>query len=81
MGEQASDYYVERYLYDLSSDPAETVNLVGRADYRSVAEDLREQLRERIIAAGEPNPEIHPFVDLATGSSDGETPRVTRCRS
>lgn len=61
MSEQRSEAYVERYLYDLASDPAERVNLVGRGDYRSVADDLRSRLRARIVEAGEPEPELHPF--------------------
>jgi arylsulfatase A-like enzyme len=44
----ASDEYVERYLYDLRADPHQQVNLVGRPDYRDVADELRERLRERI---------------------------------
>lgn len=46
--EAESDTYVERYLYDLHSDPYEQVNLVGRDDYRTVADDLRECLLDRI---------------------------------
>jgi arylsulfatase A-like enzyme len=49
------DQYVERYLYDLHADPHEEVNLVGRDDYRAVADRLRERLRERVVAVeGEP---------------------------
>jgi len=61
MGEPASETYVERYLYDLASDPAESVNLVGRADYRDVADALRERLGERMRDAGENGFEIVPF--------------------
>jgi arylsulfatase A-like enzyme len=47
--------YVERYLYDLAADPYEQTNLVGREEYREVADDLRRRLRERIEAVeGEP---------------------------
>lgn len=46
--EGGSDRYVERYLYDLRSDPYEQVNLVGRDDYREIADDLRERLLDRI---------------------------------
>lgn len=55
-----SDVYVERYLYDLAADPYEQVNLVGRSDYRSVAEELRERLRRRMETAGEPRAQILP---------------------
>ena len=44
------DEYVERYLYDLAADPYEGTNLVGREEYREVADDLRRRLRERIEA-------------------------------
>ena len=55
----SSDTYVERYLYDLRSDPHETVNLVGRAGrYRDVADQLGEALVRRIDAVGESRPEI-----------------------
>jgi arylsulfatase A-like enzyme len=42
------DEYVERYLYDLAADPYEQTNLVGRDDYRAVADELRRRLVERI---------------------------------
>ena len=61
MEEPSSDRYVERYLYDLRADPAEQTNLVGRPAYRGVADDLRERLAERMVAAGEERPEILPF--------------------
>jgi arylsulfatase A-like enzyme len=44
------DEYVERYLYDLAADPYEQTNLVGRSEYREVADNLRRRLRERIEA-------------------------------
>jgi len=55
-----SDVYVERYLYDLAADPYEQVNLVGRGDYRSVSDELREKLSTRMEAAGEARAEILP---------------------
>jgi len=51
--EPSSETYVERYLYDLANDPAEQVNLVGRDDYRGVADDLRARLRDRLGEIGE----------------------------
>jgi len=48
------DRYVERYLYDLDADPHQQVNLIGRNDYRDVADRLRERLAERIAAVEEP---------------------------
>ncbi|MFB6217885.1 MAG: sulfatase-like hydrolase/transferase [Halobacteriaceae archaeon] len=50
-GETAQpDRYLERYLYDNRADPAQRTNLVGRSDYRDVADDLRERLLARIAA-------------------------------
>lgn len=54
----ASDTYVEQYLYDLDADPFEQRNLVGQPAYRQVAEELRQLLRDRMVAAGEAAPEI-----------------------
>jgi len=34
------------------------VNLIGRREYRQVAEELRERLKRRMAAAGEEEPEI-----------------------
>lgn len=56
----ASEEYVERYLYDLHRDPAEHVNLAGRPGYRSVADELREKLREYIGTIEGSNPRIKP---------------------
>ena len=59
----ASDLYVDRYLYDRRADPAERINLVGRPEYEGVADELRERLADRMVAAGEDRPEIQPFHD------------------
>ena len=56
----ASDRYVERYLYDLASDPYELVNLAGRAEYREVADGLRERLLDRIESIEGDRPVIAP---------------------
>lgn len=48
MDEPKSDRYVERYLYDLAADPAERTNLVGRPEYRQIADHLQERLLDRI---------------------------------
>lgn len=58
---KSSDVYVERYLYDLARDPAETVNLVGRPDFRTVADDLRERLLTYIERVENESPEIKPY--------------------
>jgi arylsulfatase A-like enzyme len=52
--------YVERYLYDLHADPFEQVNLIGRAAYREIADDLMVRLKRRMVAAGEAEPTIVP---------------------
>jgi len=52
--------YVERYLYDLWADPHEQVNLVGRRDHRKVADEMRERLLARMVAAGERPAKIEP---------------------
>jgi arylsulfatase A-like enzyme len=53
-----SPSYVEQYMYDLEADPHEQRNLVGRPEYRAVADELREILLHRMVAAGESRPEI-----------------------
>jgi len=56
----ASKNYHEYQLYDQRSDPHELVNLAGRKEYREVAGRLRQALKKRIVASGEPEPEILP---------------------
>lgn len=55
----ASDEYVERYLYDLHADPHQRVNLVGRPDYRGIADELRERLCACIAKYEDRTAEIH----------------------
>jgi len=50
--------YVEQYLYDLETDPHEQENLVGRPEYRQVADQLAEMLAARMVAVGERAPTI-----------------------
>lgn len=50
--------YVESSLYDLDADPYELTNLVGLADYASIAAELRSRLIARMVEAGEDPPEI-----------------------
>jgi arylsulfatase A-like enzyme len=56
---RAATYY-EYQMYDQRADPNELVNLAGRKEYRAQADALRQQLKELLAAAGEPEPEIIP---------------------
>lgn len=58
--EAAAKTYHEYQFYDQRADPHELVNLAGRKEYRAKAEELREELKKLIAAAGEPEPEIVP---------------------
>jgi arylsulfatase A-like enzyme len=58
--EQAAKTYTEYQIYDQRADPNELVNLAGRKEYRAKADELREQLKKLLKAAGEPEPEIAP---------------------
>jgi arylsulfatase A-like enzyme len=53
--------YQDFALYSIAGDPAELVNLVGRPEYEHVADQLREELQQRIVAAGEPETIITPI--------------------
>lgn len=59
-GDPASKVYHEYQMYDQRADPNEHVNLAGRQEYRAKAKELREELKELMIAAGEPAPTILP---------------------
>jgi len=54
-------HYQDFALYSIAGDPAELVNLVGRAEYKQVADQLRGELQKRIVAAGEPEAIIKPI--------------------
>jgi arylsulfatase A-like enzyme len=56
-----SKTYQDFALYSIAGDPAETVNLVGRPEYKDIADQLREELRKRIVAAGEAEATITPI--------------------
>jgi arylsulfatase A-like enzyme len=58
--EKAATTYHEYQMYDQRADPAELVNLAGRKEYRAKADELRDELKKLIVAAGEPDPEILP---------------------
>jgi arylsulfatase A-like enzyme len=57
--------YQDFALYSLSGDPYEQVNLVGRERYREVCSHLREDLKRRIVANGEPEPTITAVLQYA----------------
>jgi arylsulfatase A-like enzyme len=58
--EPAAATYHEYQLYDQRADPHELVNLAGRKEYRTQADDLNGKLKKLMVAAGEPEPEIVP---------------------
>ncbi len=58
--EPHSAEYTERFLYDLASDPDEHVNLIGRPDFRKIANELQGRLIEQMTAVGEPRPKVTP---------------------
>ncbi len=58
--EPSSTNYHEYQLYDQRNDPHELVNLAGRKEYRAIADECGEQLKELMAQAGEPEPEIVP---------------------
>ncbi|MHB1700380.1 MAG: sulfatase-like hydrolase/transferase [Acidobacteriaceae bacterium] len=55
-----SDHYVEYQMYNQASDPFEQVNLAGRKEFRSVSDQLRNELRIMMQMAGEPPAQIDP---------------------
>jgi arylsulfatase A-like enzyme len=60
-----SKNYVDFAMYQLGSDPYQKLNLIGRPEYKEIANQLREELKKRIVANGEPEPTIkaaHYFV-------------------
>lgn len=59
--------YVEQYLYDLEADPYELTNLIGLESHREAADVLRTRLLRRMVAAGEPAPEIVPAAPRPSG--------------
>ena len=58
--EKFSDHYVEYQMYNQASDPFEQVNLAGRKEFRSIADQLRNELKIMMQMAGEPPAEIDP---------------------
>ncbi len=58
--EPASTNYHEYQLYDQRNDPHELVNLAGRKEFREKSNELREELKKLMVAAGEAEPDIAP---------------------
>jgi arylsulfatase A-like enzyme len=58
--EPTSTNYHEYQLYDQRNDPHELVNLAGRKQYRDKSDELRDQLKKLMVAAGEADPDIVP---------------------
>ena len=56
----SSTNYHEYQLYDQRNDPHELVNLAGRKEYREKSDELREELKKLMVAAGETEPDIAP---------------------
>jgi arylsulfatase A-like enzyme len=56
--EEGSTNYTDFALYSLDADPYQKLNLVGRPQYKEIANFLREELKRLIIANGEPAPTI-----------------------
>lgn len=56
----SSQNYTDFAMYQVGADPYEKLNLVGRPQYRKVANELREELKKRIVANDEPEPNIKP---------------------
>ena len=60
LAQESSRTYRDYALYDQRCDPGELTNLAGRKEYRKQAAQLREQLRQMIVASGEPEPKLTP---------------------
>jgi arylsulfatase A-like enzyme len=58
--EPTSTNYHEYQLYDQRNDPHELVNLAGRKEYRDKSDELRDELKKLMVAAGEAEPDIVP---------------------
>lgn len=64
----SADRYVEESLYDLQADPYELENLAGVEAFRSVADQLRNRLIARMVAAGE----AAPIIEAAPSRPGGQ---------
>ena len=55
-----SSRYADFALYQVGADPFQKTNLIGRPEYKEKADQLRAELKRRIVANGEPEPQIDP---------------------
>ncbi len=55
---KSSDVYIEKYLFDLESDPAQHQNLISEPRYAAVRADLSATLSRLMVRAGEKESEI-----------------------
>jgi arylsulfatase A-like enzyme len=51
---ETAEVYTDDFLYDLQSDPWEQTNLIGMKPFAEVAAEMRERLKCRMAACGEP---------------------------
>ncbi|OZU88278.1 arylsulfatase [Virgibacillus indicus] len=70
--DSSSDIYIEKYLYDLESDPYELTNLAGHEGFSEIREQLKAQIINRMVEAGENAPVIKdaPLVKSGQRSPD-----------
>jgi arylsulfatase A-like enzyme len=62
---EGSANYTDFALYSLAGDPYQQVNLVGRREYKTVCDQLRDELKKMIVTNGEPEPTITPTLFYA----------------
>ncbi|HEX5283572.1 MAG TPA: sulfatase-like hydrolase/transferase [Bryocella sp.] len=62
---ELSHNYTDFALYSIGGDPYQQVNLVGREMYRDICDELRDRLKQMIVAHGEPEPTITPHLFYA----------------
>jgi len=56
--DERGTHYIDFMLYHNVADPFQKLNLIGRPEYKEVAGRLRDELKRRMVAAGEPEPNI-----------------------
>lgn len=65
-----AEEYVEKYLYDLQSDPYELSNLISLPSHKGVREILRARLKEYIYRVEGRDASILPVKSVASAGSD-----------